>query len=135
MNKKCIRLALAAVAVMGGPGSATLSAAEFDGNKPLLCATVDAHDCDPGETCLRALPAVLGAPQFLRIDFAKKTIAGPERTTPIRFMDTGPDQILMQGTELGYAWTIALDKAVGSLTVTLVNHADTLVLFGACTPR
>ena len=30
--------------------------------------------------------------------------------------------------------TIAHDRAVSSLTVTPVNHADTLVLFGACTP-
>jgi len=61
-------------------------------------------------------------------------VAGPERATSIRFMDNGPAQILLQGTELGYAWTIALDKVAGSLAVTLVNREDTLVLFGACTP-
>jgi hypothetical protein len=49
-------------------------------------------------------------------------------------MDNGQSQILMQGTELGYAWTIVLDKDDGSLTVTLVNRDDVLVLFGACTP-
>ncbi|MGF6754958.1 hypothetical protein P3T16_002352 [Paraburkholderia sp. GAS42] len=114
--------------------STTLLAADFDGSKPLVCATIDAHDCDPGQICLRALPAELGAPQFLRIDFAKKTVVGPVRATPIRFMENGQGQIVMQGTELGYAWTIALDKATGSLAVTLVNREDTLVLFGACTP-
>lgn len=113
---------------------ATLWAADFDGNRPLLCATVDAHDCDPGEICLRALAAELGVPQFLRIDFAKQVVTGPQRATAIRFMDNGLEQILMQGTELGYAWTIVLDKTDGSLTVTLVNREDTLVLFGACTP-
>ncbi|MFM0339220.1 hypothetical protein [Paraburkholderia fungorum] len=137
MNRQGIRFALAGAALMVGLGSAiwsaTVLAAPVDGSRPLLCATIDAHDCDPGEVCLRALPATLGAPQFLRIDFAKKTVVGPERTTAIRFMDSGPDQILMQGTEMGYAWTIALDKAAGTMTVTLVNHEDTLVLFGACT--
>jgi hypothetical protein len=137
MNRQGIRFALAAAVLVGGLGSAvwsaTASAVPVDGSRPLLCATIDAHACDPGELCLRALPAALGAPQFLRIDFAKKTVVGPERTTAIRFMDIGPDQILMQGIELGYAWTIALDKAAGSMTLTLVNHEDTLVLFGACT--
>jgi hypothetical protein len=109
--------------------------ADFDGSKPLLCATVDAHDCDVGEICLRALPAALGAPQFLHIDFAKKTVTGPQRTTPIRFMETGQSQILLQGTELGFAWTIVLDRMDGAMTVTLVNREDALVLFGACTPK
>jgi hypothetical protein len=116
-------------------GSSLTLAADFDGSKPLLCATVDAHDCAAGETCLRGLPVEAGAPQFLRIDFAKKTIAGTQRTTAIRLMDNDPTQILLQGTELGYAWTLALDKRLGSMTITLVNHEDTLVLFGDCTPN
>lgn len=114
--------------------SATLQAADFDGSKALICATIDAHDCDPGVTCERMLPSELGAPQFLRVDFAKKTIAGPQRTTPIRFMDNGAAQILMQGTEFGYAWSIVLDKTAGALTMTFLNREDTIVLFGECTP-
>jgi hypothetical protein len=78
-------------------------------------------------TALRARPAC--------IDFAKKTIVGTQRTTAIRLMDNDPTQILLQGTELGYAWTLALDKQRGSMTITLVNHEDTLVLFGDCTPN
>ncbi len=131
MNMKSPCLIFAALL---GFASASAWAADFDGSKPLICATVDGHDCDPGLSCLRALPAELGAPQFLRIDFAKKTIAGPARTTAIRFMDAGAEQTLMQGEEFGYAWTIALDGATGSLTLTLVNHDESLVLFGACTP-
>ena len=133
MNGKDGCLALVAVAAMAGLGSGALCAAEFDGSKPLLCATIDAHTCDPGEVCLRTLPAELGAPQFLRIDFAKKTIAGPQRTTQIRFMQTDPSQILLQGTELSFAWTIVLDREDGTIALTLVNREDALVLFGACT--
>jgi hypothetical protein len=132
MKKKFQCLALAVVSCFG---SAWALAADFDGSQPLLCATIDAHDCDAGEICLRALPAELGAPQFVRIDFAKKTVTGPQRTTPIRFMETGQSQILLQGTELGFAWTIVLDRMDGAMAVTLVNREDTLVLFGACTPK
>lgn len=108
--------------------------ADFDGSRSLLCATVDAHECDPGEVCLRGLPDSIGAPRFLRVDFTAKTIAGPNRTTQIRFLDTSADQVLMQGTELGYAWTIALDKSDGSMSMTFVNAEDTFVVFGHCTP-
>ena len=44
----------------------------FDGTKPLLCSSIEALDCDPGVTCERGIPEIMGAPQFLRIDFAKK---------------------------------------------------------------
>ncbi|MEA3083021.1 MAG: hypothetical protein QOC89_718 [Paraburkholderia sp.] len=130
MKKNTLRMALAVFFCFA---SATLSAADFDGSKPLLCATIDAHACDPGETCLRALPSELGAPQFLRIDVAKKTITGPQRVTPIRFMQADESQIVLQGTEFSFAWTIVLDKVDGAISVTLLNREDALVLFGACT--
>ncbi|MGV7243218.1 hypothetical protein [uncultured Caballeronia sp.] len=122
---------VAALALMAVASAA--SAAEFDGSRPLICATVDAHACDPGETCLRGLPEFVGMPQFMRIDFAGQTIAGPKRTTPIRFIDKGLDQLILQGTELGYAWSIAIDKADGSMTVSLINREEAYVVFGNCT--
>ena len=112
----------------------TVFGADFDGSKPLICASVEAHVCDPGEACLRSLPDSIGVPDFMRIDFAKKTIAGPKRTTEIRYMDKSADQVLLQGTELGYAWSIALDTADGSMTLTLVSRDDAFVVFGHCMP-
>jgi hypothetical protein len=109
--------------------------ADFDGSRRLICTTVDAHACDPGEVCLRGLPDDIGAPRFMCVDFAEKTIAGPKRTTPIRYIDTSADQVLMQGTELGYAWTVVVDKLDGSMSMTLVNRDDTFVVFGYCTPQ
>jgi hypothetical protein len=111
-----------------------VAAADFDGKTPLICATVDAHSCDPGEICERALPADIGLPQFMRIDFAKKTIRGTSRSTPIESMEKTPDQILMQGKELGFAWTLVLDSTTGEMTSTLANRDHTYVMFGACTP-
>jgi len=65
----------------------------------------------------------------------KQMVSGPERTTPIRFMESSQSQILLQGIELGFAWTIALDKMDGTMTVSLVNREDAFMLFGACTPN
>jgi hypothetical protein len=110
-------------------------AADFDGKTPLICATYDADSCDPGQLCQRALPADIGLPQFMKIDFAKKTIEGTTRTTPIQSIDKAPGQVLMQGTELGFAWTLVLDSTNGDMTSTIVNRENTFVMFGACTPR
>jgi hypothetical protein len=106
--------------------------ADFDGSKLLICANMEAADCNPGQVCAKGRPDELGAPAFIRIDFANKTIVGPKRTTPIVGMSTDTNQILLQGTELGYAWSIALDTGSGKLAATLVDRDGAIVLFGAC---
>ena len=135
MMTRLRRTALAAASAALLCSTTAVFGADFDGSKPLICATVDAHACDPGEVCLRGLPDSIGIPEFMRIDFAKKTIAGPKRTTQIRYMDKSADQVLLQGTELGYAWTVALDTADGSMTLTLVSRDDAFTAFGYCTPQ
>ncbi|MDF3889296.1 hypothetical protein [Cupriavidus basilensis] len=127
-------LRVTALATLFCATPAWVLAADFDGSKPLLCATVDAHFCDIGEICYRTLPAILGAPQFMRINFAKKIVSGPQRSTDIRFMEPSDGQLLLIGTELGYGWSIALDTRTGTMSATLVNREDVFVLFGACTP-
>jgi hypothetical protein len=123
------------LAILVGSAPSWGLGADFDGSKPLLCATVDSHFCDIGEVCFRTLPGILGAPGFVHINFAKKTIVGsPQRSTAIRYMEAGEGQLLMQGTELGYGWSIALDTKSGGMSVTLVNRQDVFVLFGTCTP-
>jgi hypothetical protein len=112
----------------------TAFASDFDGSKLLICAPVEAMDCAAGEACTKGRPDDIGAPNFLRIDFAQKMIVGPKRTTPIVFMDKSNNQILLQGTELGYAWTLALDQENGTMTATMVNREEVFVLFGSCTP-
>jgi hypothetical protein len=90
-------------------------------------------DCSMGEDCTRGLAADIGAPTFLRIDFAKKAMIGPQRTSPIQLMEANEQQLLLQGTELGFAWSVALDKSTGEMSATLVNRDGAFVLFGACT--
>jgi hypothetical protein len=110
------------------------AAGDFDGSKLLICAPVEAMDCGPGEGCAKERPEDVGAPNFLRIDVANNVIVGPKQTTPILLMDKSDDQLLLQGKELGYAWTLVLDQESGTMTVTLVNREAAFVLFGPCTP-
>ena len=111
----------------------TVSAADFDGSKKLLCATTDAMDCVAGQECIKGRPGDIGAPKFLSIDFARKAVEGPKRATAIAFMEKGEEQIVLQGNELGFGWTIALDQESGDMIVTLVNAHGAFVLFGSCT--
>jgi hypothetical protein len=122
---------VAALALMT---SGAAAAGDFDGSKLLICAPVEAMDCVPGEGCSKERPEDVGAPNFLRIDFANKVIVGPKQTTPILLMDKSDNQLLLQGKELGYAWTLVLDQESGMMTVTLVNREAAFVLFGPCTP-
>jgi hypothetical protein len=109
-------------------------AEDFDGSKPLICAPVEAIDCAPGQDCVRGTPDDIGAPSFIRIDFAGKTITSAKRTTPIESSaDTG-NQLLLRGTELGYGWTLALDHASGKMSATLTDTDGAFVMFGSCTP-
>lgn len=113
--------------------SPAFAADVFDGTKPLLCATIEALDCDPGTACERGTPEVMGAPQFLRIDFAKNEIAGPERTTKIHSVEKDDDQIVLQGYEIGLGWTLALDRTTGNMRITFARWDATFIVFGACT--
>ena len=129
MNK-CV---LNTLAVFFCLAASVAQANDFDGSKPLICATVEALDCSPGVPCTKGLPDDIGAPAFMRIDFKKKQIAGTQHTTEIRFMDKDKDQLLMQGTELGFAWTLIID-AQGKMSVSLIDRTAAITLFGSCTP-
>jgi hypothetical protein len=108
-------------------------AGDFDGSKLLICAPVEALDCAAGEACAKGTPDDVGAPAFMRIDVARKAVIGAKRTSAIHFVDRSESQLLLQGTELGYGWTIAIDQASGKMAVSLVNLEGAFVLFGSCT--
>jgi hypothetical protein len=129
--EKTVRLPLAAL--LWSLGS-TAIAVDFDGSKPLICAPVEAMECHAGEKCEAGIPDDVGAPAFMRIDFAKKVIVGPKRTSPIRAMEKDENQILLQGTELGLAWSMALNLKDGRMVSTFSSRDGAFVLFGSCTP-
>jgi len=128
--KNMMHLPLAALVLAFG---GTAMAGDFDGSKPLICAPIEAMDCIAGGGCEKGIPDDVGAPAFMRIDFAKKTIVGPKRSSPIRFMDVEAGQVLLQGTELGLAWSMALNSESGKMVTTFSSRDGAYVLFGSCT--
>jgi hypothetical protein len=110
-------------------------AADFDGSKFLVCATLEARDCVMGAECFAGLPDKVGAPEFIRIDFANKMMVGAKSTSPIVAMVSSETQLLLQGKEEGYGWSFALDQANGHFSASLTNTEGSFLLFGACTPQ
>lgn len=131
-----MKTSMAAAALLAGVSCGAASAAQTDLTSRFICATVEAVDCDAGTACFKGRPQDMGAPPFMRVDLDAKTIAGPNRTTPIVFMDKSADgvQVLLQGTEIGFGWTMAIDMKAATMAATLVNRDGAFVLFGSCTP-
>jgi hypothetical protein len=108
--------------------------ADFDGSKALICAPSEVLDCTSGDDkCWSGPPRKAGAPSFLRIDFAKKTVSGTHLSSKILHVDKNADQVLLQGVELDMGWTIVLDSSNGEVSITLTDRGGAFVMFGACT--
>jgi len=114
--------------------SASAYAADFDGSRMLICAPVEAFDCAPADICNKDSPRAMGAPAFMRIDFEKKVIVGPKRSTPILHIERSAEQVILQGTELGHGWSMVLNRQNGELSAALNSSESVFVLFGSCTP-
>jgi hypothetical protein len=125
------RILVAAACTCALAGSAA-QAGDFDGSKALICAPAEVNECVAGAKCLGATPREAGAPTFLRIDFAKKVVVGPQRTSPIQLVEKSAGQLLLMGTELGFGWSLALDQDSGDMTATLADRDGAFVMFGSC---
>jgi hypothetical protein len=128
------RLACCAGVILVWLSATGVLAGDFDGSKLLICASIQAMDCAPGEDCIKELPEDVGVPAFMRLDFANKAVIGPKRTSAMLLVEKNEHQILLQGTELGYGWTIVLDQVEGKMSVTLAHRDRVVVIFGACMP-
>lgn len=114
-------------------------AGDFDSSKPLLCATIEAYECDAGQSCNKVSIADINLPQFLRIDFKQKRISGTRedgetRTTDINNMAQLPDRVILQGVQNGLAWGLIITEPQGKLVLTAAGPHTGFAAFGACTP-
>ena len=132
--RSAARITFAALGLLAALAAPAARAGDFDGSKPLICAPVEVVDCVPGVPCFADTPQEMGAPRFLRIDFARKVVSGPKHEAKIAALETSERQLLLQGVEAGHAFSIALDREGGRMTATLSDASGAFVLFGSCTP-
>lgn len=114
--------------------AAAAGAADFDGNAPLTCTATAGHDCLPGQAqCAKLVPQTPG-PHEMRIDFAKKLVNTPYRTTalPIQNSSKNDEQLVMQGTDLKFAWSAIVNRKSGAMTLSVADRKGSFVIFGQC---
>jgi len=118
-------------------------AGDFDGSKPLLISVIRVIECTPDGSCREVTPASVELPQFLKIDFAGKTIrpaAGDDQTpaTTIERQEVVDGKLILQGAEDGYekmrdglGWTMAISEDTGQVVLTASGEQVAFVVFGA----
>ena len=123
------------------------AAGDFDGSKPMVCATIRATECTPGGGCSEVPPESLGLPRFAVIDVPQKVIhptrdTGIKRVTAIERMESVDGKLILQGAEDGIegirdglGWTIAIAVDTGELVLTASGDAVAFVVYGACTTQ
>ena len=120
-------LALSAIATVA-------VAEEFDGSVPMDCTALKGHDCLPTENkCNRLKPESDVAPVF-GIDVAKKEVRSPFRTSvlPIQHVTQNKDSVVLQGTDLQFAWSAVIHRTKGTMTITVADRKGAYVVFGQC---
>ena len=121
-------------------------AGDFDGTRALLISVIRVVECTPDAACREVTPASVDLPQFLKIDFAKKTIgpAAADDETPataIERQEVVDGKLILQGAEDGYqkmrdglGWTIAISDESGQVVLTASGDQVAFVVFGASLP-
>lgn len=125
--------------------SGASNAASFDGSQPLICASSTVIECLSIEGCRQVTPEAIAAPNFMRLDFAAKTlkstgVRGKGKTSAIKRLETVDGKLILQGAEDGIkgvrdglGWTIAISHVTGKMVVTASGEDVAFTIFGTCT--
>jgi hypothetical protein len=126
--------------------TSVLLAGDFDGTRPLLISVTRVVECVPDGSCREVTPVSVDLPQFLKIDFSKKTIRpananDSKPATNIERQEVVDGKLILQGAEDGYekmrdglGWTIAIAEETGHVVLTASGDQVAFVVFGAALP-
>ncbi len=143
--KRSMHIVSIFIAIFLIAGSA-VGAGDFDGSKNLLVSVIRVMECTLEDGCREVAPATIELPQFLKIDFANKTIksAAAKDNTPattIERQELVDGKLILQGAEDGYdkmrdglGWTLALSEETGQVVLTASGDRVAFVVFAASIP-
>ena len=126
--------------------ASAVKAGDFDGSKPLLISVIRVMECTPDGSCREVTTASVQLPQFLKIDFTKKTIlpaAADDGTPPTKIerQEVVDGKLILQGAEDGYdktrdglGWTMAISEDSGQVVLTASGDQVAFVIFAAALP-
>jgi hypothetical protein len=117
--------------------AAANAASKFDGSSNLICAAFDITACVDGVTCAKGQARTFNMPEFLSVNFKKKTVHADydgDKTadSPFENFQSTDSQLIMQGVENDHGWTLAISKKTGRMSVSAVGEEVSFTMFGAC---
>jgi hypothetical protein len=61
-------------------------------------------------------------------------VKSPFRTTtlPIETIDNNEQSLVLQGTDLQFAWSMVIHRTKGTMTLTVADRKGAYVVFGKC---
>ncbi len=129
---------LALVVMLALPGL-VVWADDLTGHDRFLCSIGDVTMCNMDWECETDSPSRFNIPDFIEFDLAasllKTTEASHEnRQTPILFVTREDGLIVLQGLEMGRAFSFNIDEVTGVLTASAANAGSFSGAFGVCTP-
>lgn len=132
---KAILIAVAALIAIGWVSQ--VSAADFDGKKPFVCALLELTSCESGVDCERETPESANVPQFLFIDAKQNVITGKRPggqmlTTKIERQRMLGELLVLEGAEGALSWTVTVEQTSGRMSLGAVGDGVGFVVFGAC---
>lgn len=104
-----------------------------------LCAAVQATECREGGECGIDLPWNLNIPDFIEVDLDAKRLSttqasGQNRATAIAHLSRADGFIVLQGFEMGRAFSFVIAEQTGRATVAVATGGRAVAVFAACTP-
>ena len=112
---------------------------DLSGADRVLCSTLQSTACAADGACESVPPADLNIPQFVEVDLKAKQIrttpaSGENRQTPVQSVTRAEGEIVLQGHELGRAFSLVIQEATGRASFASAADARAVVVFAACTP-
>lgn len=109
------------------------------GASRFLCTAAEVTACFALGECVSLPPWELNVPQFIEIDLTEKVLAttaasGLNRSTPIKNLERVDGLIVLQGFEMGRAFSFVITEATGRASIAVAREDLAVTVFGACTP-
>jgi len=136
MDRRVAILLLALTLVLASP---PVVADDLTGHDRFLCSIGDVIMCNVDWECETASPSRFNIPDFIVFDLEagllKTTEASQEnRQTPILHVSREDGLIVLQGLEMGRAFSFNIEEATGVLAASAARPGGFSGAFGVCTP-
>ena len=130
-------LAVATVILVASGAADIALAGGLDGTAPVVCATAETFDCASGGQCVADSPEAINLPRLIRFDFAAKKAftkraSGEERVAAINLQESQNGELILQGIQNGFAWSMAISQESGDMSLAIAGGGAGLVVFGSC---